>query len=94
MFLVSCSDNLVFTEYKTLKNSTWKSNEKLTFNFTVKDTTQPKNLFIHVRNNKDYAFSNLYLITSLNFANGTKIVDTLQYEMTDEYGAFFRKRIF
>lgn len=91
IFLVSCSDNLVFTEYKTLKNSTWKSNEKLTFNFTVKDTIQPKNLFIHVRNNKDYAFSNLYLITSLNFANGTIIIDTLQYEMTDEYGAFLGK---
>ena len=30
----------------------------------------------------------MYLITELNFPNGTVIVDTLQYEMADETGKF------
>ena len=48
-------------------------------------------MFINIRNNKDYPFSNLYLITELNFPNGDKIIDTLQYEMSDKTGHFLGK---
>lgn len=49
------------------------------------------NLFINIRNNADYSFSNLFLITALEFPNGKKIVDTLEYEMTDVSGKFLGK---
>ncbi len=65
-----------------------ESKENISFEFDVIDTISPKNLFINIRNNNEYAFSNLYLITELNFPNGTKIVDTLQYEMADKSGNF------
>lgn len=84
----ACSNNIEFTEYKTLSNSTWNINEKLTFNFQVSDTISPKNLFINIRNNQEYEYSNLYVITELVFPNNTQIVDTLQYEMADETGRF------
>jgi gliding motility-associated lipoprotein GldH len=33
----------------------------------------------------------LYVITELNFPNGNKIVDTLQYQMADKSGNFLGK---
>ena len=54
----------------------------------VTDTIQRKNLFINIRNNNEYSYSNLFLITQLEFPNGKKIVDTLEYEMTDVSGRF------
>jgi gliding motility-associated lipoprotein GldH len=88
IFLVSCDSKTIFSEFKTLSDTSWKANETISFEFDVMDTISPKNLYIDIRNNNDYSFSNLYLITELNFANGTKIVDTLQYKMTDKSGNF------
>ena len=86
--LYSCNSNIEFTEYNTLQNSGWKSHEKISFTFEVTDTIHPKNLFINIRNNNNYPFSNLYVITELKAPNGDKIIDTLQYAMTDAKGRF------
>ncbi|MGY0408152.1 MAG: gliding motility lipoprotein GldH, partial [Polaribacter sp.] len=73
---------------KSIKNASWKANENVLFSVDIKDTITPKNLFINIRNNKDYEFSNLYVITSLKFPNNKEVVDTLQYEMTNAAGHF------
>jgi gliding motility-associated lipoprotein GldH len=91
LFLVSCNDKIEFTKYKSLPSSSWEANKNISFNFEVKDTILPKNLFINIRNNKEYSYSNLYVITELNFPNGTKVIDTLQYEMSDKTGKFLGK---
>lgn len=87
-FLISCGNDIEFTAYKTLKNSSWTAYEKVNINFKIEDTISPKNLFINIRNNQEYSYSNLYVITNLKFPNGTEVVDTLQYEMTNKNGEF------
>jgi gliding motility-associated lipoprotein GldH len=89
--LVSCSGRIAFTKYKSLPNASWESNKNVSFEFDIEDTISPKNLFINIRNNKEYPYSNLYVITELNFPNGNKIVDTLQYQMADKTGDFLGK---
>jgi gliding motility-associated lipoprotein GldH len=88
ILMISCNDTKEFNQYKAVENSSWKSGEKINFTFEVKDTILPKNLFINIRNNSDYAFSNLYLITALKFPNNSLVIDTLQYEMADALGMF------
>jgi gliding motility-associated lipoprotein GldH len=88
IFITSCDSKSVFNQYKTIKNASWEANQKVNFKFTIHDTISKRNIFINLRNNKNYQFSNLYLITALNFPNGTKIVDTLQYKMTNARGEF------
>ncbi|WP_166383529.1 MULTISPECIES: gliding motility lipoprotein GldH [unclassified Polaribacter] len=88
LLLFSCDDKSDFNLYKSIDNEGWKANEKIFFEFEVKDTISPKNLFINIRNNNEYAYSNLYLITELVFPNETRVVDTLQYEMADKTGRF------
>lgn len=86
--IISCSDRVEFTKYQSLSNASWEANKSISFEFDITDTISPKNLFINIRNNKDYAYSNLYVITELNFPNGAKVIDTLQYEMADNSGRY------
>ena len=89
LFLMfSCNDKTDFNQYKSIDTEGWKANEKVSFEFDVNDTILPKDLFINIRNNSEYEFSNLYVITELFFPNEMVVVDTLQYEMADETGRF------
>ncbi len=86
--LVSCDSKRIYDSYVATSNQSWGREQAISFSFSVKDTIEQRHLFINVRNNNDYAFSNLFLITELSFPNGKKIIDTLEYEMTDVSGKF------
>lgn len=92
LFLVvlftSCDENRVFDSYKAIDGAIWSRNEPVDFEFSISDTIHKHNLFFSVRNNQDYEFSNLFLISQLKFPNGKKVVDTLEYEMADPRGRF------
>lgn len=83
---ISCDKNGVFDEYKKLPENQWSLKEPVYFNFSVSDTISKNNLFINIRNNNEYSFSNLYVVSHLYFPDGKTIVDTLQYEMADKNG--------
>ncbi|WP_299213286.1 gliding motility lipoprotein GldH [uncultured Aquimarina sp.] len=83
--IVSCDDTRVFDEYKTVSNS-WEKDEKIRFTLPELDSLQRYNLFINVRNTNDYKFSNLFLISEMEFPNGKIVTDTLEYEMAKPNG--------
>ena len=89
--IVSCDENRVFDEYQSLEKQVWNKENELQFTFTLKDTVQSHDLFLNIRNNKEYAYSNLFVITSMRFPDGNVIIDTLEYDMTDSYGRFLGK---
>lgn len=86
--LQACYNDTVYSEYMHLDNAEWRQEQNLKFTIPVKDTTALNNVFINIRNTKDYAYSNLFLITQMTFPDKTKVVDTLEYEMTDAQGNF------
>ena len=89
LFIVTaCDSNRVFDKYVSLEQNTWSQETSINFDFQITDTISKNNLFINIRNNDEYQYSNLYLITNLIFPDGKKIVDTLQYEMADKNGKF------
>lgn len=80
LFLVSCDNNRVFDQYKSLPNQ-WARDSVVTFTVQDLDTLKPYDLFINIRNTDLYRYSNLYLVAAMNFPNGKVIQDTLEYEM-------------
>ncbi|MFC5047601.1 gliding motility lipoprotein GldH [Aquimarina hainanensis] len=86
--VVSCDNNRVFDEYQTLPASVWKKDKTLTFVIPKLDSLQPYNLFINIRNNDDYEYSNLFLISEMKFPNGKIIKDTLEYQMAAPNGSW------
>ncbi|CAM1349595.1 gliding motility lipoprotein GldH [Tenacibaculum insulae] len=89
--LTSCDSKRVYDKYITLPQSSWYKNNEVTFTFPIKDSINKKNLFINLRNNNDYNYSNLFLITQINFPDKQVIIDTLEYDMADVTGKFLGK---
>lgn len=85
-FLISCDSNRIFDEYVTINNSSWKNQDTISFKLPIKDTISAQNLFINIRNNNDYKYSNIFVITEILAPNQFATIDTLQYEMADETG--------
>jgi len=78
--LVSCDENRVFDSYKSIGNG-WHRDSTAVFEYEVQDTITPYNLFLTLRTNNGYPFSNIFLITSLEDPNGETKIDTLEYLM-------------
>lgn len=78
--VVSCDDKQVFDTYQTV-SETWEIDEEIKFALPKLDTNQTYNLFINIRNNNDYKYNNLFLISEMKFPNGKVIKDTLEYQM-------------
>jgi gliding motility-associated lipoprotein GldH len=64
----------------------WPQHEEVQFSFTPEKIDRPTNLFLYLRNNEDYPFSNIHLITTLESPIGDKLVDTLSYTMAAPNG--------
>ena len=91
LLLVSCDSKRVYDEYSSIPDGFWDKEKKVSFKFSVNDTITKQNLFINLRNNNSFSFSNLFLITQLDFPDGQKIIDTLEYDMADKSGKFLGK---
>lgn len=84
--LVSCDKSQVFDEYHTFDDG-WKKNSVINFTFDQEVSKKPYNLFINVRDNDDYEFSNLFLIVKLEHPDGLTKIDTLEYQMANPDGS-------
>jgi gliding motility-associated lipoprotein GldH len=85
LFLFSCDKKRVFDEYKNVGNA-WHKDSIVTFDLPQLDAKKKYNLFVNVRDNDDYPYSNLFLIVSLEQPNRQVKVDTLEYLMTNPDG--------
>jgi gliding motility-associated lipoprotein GldH len=85
LIFTSCDKTRVFDNYRSVSGE-WHRDSLVKFKFQAPDTVNNYNLFINLRNTSDYNFSNIYLITELNFPHGKVISDTLQYEMARPSG--------
>lgn len=91
ILMASCSDNkIAFAEYSNLKDG-WNVEEPVDFNFKAPDTLNRYDLFINLRNDERFSFSNIFLIVNMEFPDGKVIADTLEYEMARPSGEWLGK---
>lgn len=89
--LFSCSTELVKSEFRATDSGAWNKDTTIEFSFSEMDTVQRHNIFITVRNDATFAYSNLFLIAELEFPTGETLKDTLQYEMALPDGTWLGK---
>ncbi|MEZ4853170.1 gliding motility lipoprotein GldH [Flavobacterium sp.] len=78
--LVACDGKQVFDSYQKLDGN-WAKNDSIRFEFEQTDTINPYNLFLNIRDNKKYPFSNIFLIVNFKNPKNEVKIDTLEYEM-------------
>ncbi len=86
--LFSCTDGILFNKNFKMASGAWPYDEPVSFDIPVNDSINHYNLFINIRNDRDYAYSNLFVITKMHFPDKSVVIDTLEYEMTDNAGYF------
>lgn len=89
--VLSCNENLVYSDYVALDNGIWKKEDTVRFALKGLDTLNPHQLFLNIRNDNRYEFSNLFLILELEAPSGNTKVDTLEYEMALPTGEWLGK---
>lgn len=57
----SCTPIDLYEKSASIPGHSWKSSYKPSFNFTIKDTSSPYQLFLILRHNDKYSFNNIYL---------------------------------
>lgn len=82
---VSCQQNISYSEYISLPNG-WHKSKVTTFRYEATDTLSRHNIFLLLRNNDAYPFSNIFLITKMESFDNKVVVDTLEYEMATPEG--------
>lgn len=87
----SCNKNLVHTEFKATQGGNWAKDNTIQFTFSGLDSINTHNMFINIRNDNTFPYSNLFLIAELDFPNGETQKDTLEYEMALPDGSWLGK---
>ena len=87
---VSCDQDGIYDNYQSISGG-WSIDEPVIFTFENTDTLHKQDIFIAIRNNNNYAYSNLFLINTLEFPSGRKFVDTLEYAMANPDGSWLGK---
>lgn len=87
---LSCDQDSVFDNYQTVSRG-WSLDEPISFVIEDIDTTQHYDLFITLRNTNTYKYTNLFLITTLEYPHGKLDVDTLEYAMATPDGKWLGK---
>ena len=72
-----CSDKVVHHEYVALNNGVWNKSASVDFDIVVSDSLTAHNVFLNIRNDDRYEFSNLFLIVQLRSPDGNTQIDTL-----------------
>ncbi len=88
LITLSCNDSTVFDIYKPISKTQWHKDSIISFDFNPIDTISTNSIYINLRNNNDYQYSNLFLIVCIDFPNNFSVIDTLEYEMADVKGKF------
>ncbi|MEI6865068.1 gliding motility lipoprotein GldH [Flavicella sp.] len=84
--LSACDEHRVFDSYSSVGTVGWNKEDLVSFQFEMLDSIGSYDLFIQVRNTNEFEYSNLYLITELQYPSGFHVIDTLEYKMADSFG--------
>lgn len=84
--MIACDANRIFDEYKQINDSNWNKDSLVVFTIPITDTIQNYNMFINVRNDINYNFSNLWLFINIIQPNGTFVSDTFEIALAEPSG--------
>lgn len=91
LLLLGCGKGPVYSEFQALDDSSWKRDDIKEFKISDLEVDQDYQIYINVRNDNTYPYSNLFLITELEYPDGATYIDTLEYVMANADGTWLGK---
>ena len=91
MLLVSCNEQRIYEGNQSIENQEWFYEQAMPFQTEILDTSQRYNLFLNVRHNHDYSYSNLWLKIKTVFPDGSSTIVPVNIPMSDPEGKWYGK---
>jgi len=84
LFFIYCS----FSETVIIHNfdNGWENKESVDFEFEKSSNENNYDLYLILRHNKNYSFSNIFIISKLKLLNEDEKIDTLEYTLSEPNG--------
>ena len=86
VLFISCDKNQIYDKFQPVPKSGWSKDSVLVFDIPVTDTMQNQNLYVNVRNDVRYKYSNLWLFIEVIQPGSTELTDTFEITLADPSG--------
>lgn len=83
--VLSCNSDVLY-EQEERPGNPWRSDQLLTYQYEVTDTTHPYDIVLQVDHSDTFAYENLYVKIATFFPKGDSIVSPLSLELADDQG--------
>jgi len=88
LLLTSCDPGMVYDQFMTTGNGTWRWNDVGVFEVEMTDTVSLHNIYLQVRHTVDYPLSNLYMFVLLKGPSGQFVRDTVNMVLATPDGSW------
>jgi len=89
--IVSCNNETIYINSTNIDGNVWDYRDIVKYEFEISENTSSKNISFFLRNDLNYSYRNIFLITSIYTDSLTILSDTSQYTITDQYGRWLGK---
>lgn len=90
--LISCAEEgLLFEESQSIKDASWNKENKISFDFAIKDTLKHYDFYCNLRTTSSYEWANLYLFVNMESPNDMIYTDTVELPIADKAGKWYGK---
>lgn len=86
LLFAACDGNREFEKYHPIPKEGWHKDSLVVFNIPIVDTLLNHNLYINVRNDVNYNYSNLWLFIEINQPGNIAAADTFEISLADPSG--------
>lgn len=87
--LSSCNDDVVYDEYKSIKNNSWEYSDSVKFEFDIKDTAQHYNLFVNIRHNFYFDWRNIWVKIITVYPNNKVETSSVNLPLSEADGKWY-----
>lgn len=93
VFFSSCNSQVVFDENIKIPKEGWPATSPAYFDVEITDTLSYTSMYLNIKNNTIYPYSNAYFFISVMFPDGRMSRDTVNCILADNYGNWLGKGI-
>ncbi|MBK9014199.1 MAG: gliding motility lipoprotein GldH [Saprospiraceae bacterium] len=86
LLFVACGNDFIFEKSINIPDASWSYDNKLPFEFEVKDTIQAYQILLEVEHAGDFGFQNCYVQITTKFPNGEEKKQPVSLELAGQSG--------
>jgi gliding motility-associated lipoprotein GldH len=91
LMTTACNEGKVYHRFIEIPGDKWNAKNIIHFDVSITDTLHSHNVYLLVRNNANYKYSNLYLFVTTTSPMGFSVRDTLELVLADQRGKWVGK---